>query len=73
MRRRLYRGANPDVLRGLNNLAFCLTRLGADKEALPYAIEADAMARRALPEGHPSRQSAADALAKIRAAASSGK
>ena len=73
MRRRLYRGDNPDVLRGLNNLAFCLMRLGADKAALPYAIEADAMARRALPEGHPSRQGAADALAKIRAAASSGK
>ena len=57
----------------LHILASCLMRLGADKEALPYAIEADAMARRVLPEGHPSRKGAAEALAKIRASVSSGK
>ena len=73
MRKRLFDGDHPAVAETLSDIVSCLRGLGRSKEALPYAIEADAMARRALPEGHPSRQSAADALAKIRAAASSGK
>ena len=53
MRRRLFRGDNPDIATSLNNVAFCVQAAGRPADALPGYQESLEMRRRLFKGDHP--------------------
>ena len=69
MNQRVFPGDHPASVTFAANLAACLAKLERLPEALHLAVQAAEMARRALPEKHPTRVKCDKVLAQIRAAA----